>query len=175
MKGNAIAGRSFPGFAALEAHLERWTRGVADLRIHGTTGGAPAIRVARDEAGRLKPVDGIGPFPAARDLVRRVGADCGVEVDGSACAVPWRLTGERVRVTVSGGAVRIPHGGREAAVHAAGPVRRARVVDPAHFVGVAGADGAPVRVGVADVPVAPPSPELLRPPAGYDAAAGGAW
>jgi transposase len=31
VKGNAIAGRSFPGFAALEAHLERWTRGVADL------------------------------------------------------------------------------------------------------------------------------------------------
>jgi transposase len=175
VKGNAVAGRSFPSFAALEAHLERWTREVADLRIHGTTGEAPAIRFARDEAGRLRPAEGIGPCLAARDLVRRVSADCAVEVDGSAYSVPWRLIGERVRVTVSGGAVRISHGGREVAVHAASPIRRARVVDPAHVVGVAGADGAPVRVAVADVPVAPPSPELLRPLAEYEAGAGAAW
>lgn len=176
VKRNALAGRSFPSFAALEAHLDRWTREVADVRVHGTTGEAPAARFARDEAARLRPLDGIGPFLAARDLVRRVGADCAVEVDGSAYSVPWRLIGERVRVTVSGGMVRVSHAGREVAVHVAATAKRLRVVDPAHFVGVAGADGRPVRrVDApgegADVRV----PELLRPLSEYEAAAGGTW
>ena len=50
VKRNAIAGRSFASFAALEAHLDAWMREVADVRIHGTTGEAPVERFARDEA-----------------------------------------------------------------------------------------------------------------------------
>ena len=38
VKRNAIAGRSFATWAALEAHLAWWMREVADRRIHGTTG-----------------------------------------------------------------------------------------------------------------------------------------
>src|SRR3712207_3417554 len=37
-KRNAIAGRSLASWAALEAHLAQWTREVADIRVHGTTG-----------------------------------------------------------------------------------------------------------------------------------------
>ena len=37
------------------------------------------------------------PFVTARDLLRRVGADCAIEVDGNAYSVPWRLICERVR------------------------------------------------------------------------------
>jgi hypothetical protein len=50
VKRNAVAGRAFESFAALEAHLARWTREVADVRVHGTTGEAPAKRFARGEA-----------------------------------------------------------------------------------------------------------------------------
>ena len=75
-------------------------------------------RFTRDEAAMLQPLAGIPPFITARDLVRRVGADCAVEIDGNAYSVPWRLVGERVRVTVGGGSVRVLHGGREVAVHA---------------------------------------------------------
>jgi transposase len=32
---------SFPSWEAFEAHLEAWTRDVADVRVHGTTGEAP--------------------------------------------------------------------------------------------------------------------------------------
>ena len=46
VKNNAIAGRRFDSWAALEAHLEEWTREVADKRVHGTTG---ALRQAQDE------------------------------------------------------------------------------------------------------------------------------
>ena len=35
VKKNAIAGREFSSWAELEAHLVRWSREVADLRVHG--------------------------------------------------------------------------------------------------------------------------------------------
>lgn len=87
VKRNAIAGRRFESFAALEAHLEACVR-VADVRIRGTTGEPPYLRFARDEADRLQPLAAIPPFLASRDLVRRVCSDYAVEVDGNAYSVP---------------------------------------------------------------------------------------
>jgi transposase len=43
-KHNAIAGHSFPSWAALEGHLLHWMRAVADVRRHGTTEEAPGER-----------------------------------------------------------------------------------------------------------------------------------
>jgi len=43
VKHNAIAGRSFASWGALEAHLALWMREVADVRMHGTTGETPLI------------------------------------------------------------------------------------------------------------------------------------
>jgi transposase len=174
VKGNAIAGRCFATWPELEAHLAAWTREVADMRIHGTTGEAPIERFRRDEAQALRPLDGIPPFMVARDLVRRVGSDCAVEVDGNAYSVPWRLIGERVRVTVGSGAVRIFHAGREVAVHAELAGRRGRAVDAAHFDGVTGTRGravhrAPAQVADGSVPA------LLRPLSEYEALVGGGF
>jgi hypothetical protein len=42
----------------LEAHLEEWTRDVADQRVYGTTGEAPIERFRRAEAGALSPIGG---------------------------------------------------------------------------------------------------------------------
>ncbi len=50
VKKNAIAGHSFPSWEAFEAHLDRWERDVANVRIQGATGEAPrssALRVMR--------------------------------------------------------------------------------------------------------------------------------
>jgi hypothetical protein len=113
---------------------------------------------------------------SARDLLRRVGADCAVEVDGNAYSVPWRLIGERVRVTVSAGAVRVLHGGREVAVHAELKGRRGRAMDDRHLAGVAGTKDKPIRVitqTAASLPELPPP--LLRPLAEYEAAVGGGF
>jgi hypothetical protein len=52
VKRNAIAGRSFSRWEALEAHLEAWTREIADVRVHGTTGEVPIERFQRAEAKR---------------------------------------------------------------------------------------------------------------------------
>ena len=176
VKANAIAGRSFATWSAMEAHLVAWTREIADVRVHGTTGEPPLVRYVRDEQARLKPLDGIPPFHTARDLVRRVSTDCAVEVDGNAYSVPWRLIGERVRVTVAGGTVRVGHGGREVAVHAALPGRHGRAVNPDHFAGVAGTPGKPVRRMLQETAAEPAVPSaLLRPLAEYEAVAGGPW
>jgi transposase len=178
VKGNAIAGRAFESFAALEAHLARWTREIADQRVHGTTGEAPALRFTRDEAGKLKPLQRCGPFLATRELSRRVGPDCAVEFDTNAYSVPWRLIGERVLMLVTAEMVRITHAGVEVACHRRSAGRRGRIVDPAHFAGVAGAAGRVIRTvaqAAEDDDVSIPRPALLRPLAEYEAVAGGAW
>nr|WP_020041008.1 IS21 family transposase [Salipiger mucosus] len=174
VKRNAIAGRRFESFAALEAHLEAWIREVADVRIHGTTGEPPSLRFSRDEAHRLKPADSIPAFLTSRDLVRRVSSDCAVEVDGNTYSVPWRLIGERVSVLVSGTELRVSHAGQEVACHRLRPGRRARIVDRTHFEGITG--GPLTNAGEqTEAELAPVSPELLRPLSEYEAVAGGAW
>jgi hypothetical protein len=176
VKSNAIAGRRFTSWSEMEAHLEAWTREIADVRVHGTTGETPMRRFVRDEAVALRPLAGTPPFFSARDLMRRVGANCAIEVDGNAYSVPWRLIGERVRVTVGGGSVRVLHAGREVAVHAELNGRHGRVTDDSHLAGIAGTKGRPVRIAaVTEVAAALTPPTLLRPLAEYEAAIGGGF
>lgn len=175
VKRNAIAGRSFPSWEAFEAHLVAWTREVADVRVHGTTGEAPMVRFVRAEAGALRAIDGRSPFHAARELIRRVQSDCAIEVETNSYSVPWRLIGERVRVMIAAGVVRIMHGGRLVAMHEERSGRRERVVDPAHFEGVVGCRGNRHGPAAGQLVAVAPEAELLRPLAEYEAAIGGGW
>ena len=178
VKRNAIAGRRFATWSEMEGHLDAWTRDVADLRIHGTTGEPPRDRFNRDEAHALKPLTGTPPFTTARDLLRRVGADCAVEVDGNAYSVPWRLIGERVRVTVGGETIRILHGSREVAVHTELKGRHGRIVDDRHLAGLVGTAERPIHRILTDTETSPPAAiasTLLRPLSEYEAAVGGGF
>jgi hypothetical protein len=186
VKRNAIAGRSFSSWEALEGHLTQWEREIADARVHGTTGETPALRFERTEKAALKPLAGRPPFRTCRTLARRVKNDCVVEVDGNAYSVPWRLIGEMVEVMVAAGQVRVRHGTREIAVHAVAVGKRQRVMDAAHLEGVAGAKGSsgprpsPDLVNRAATsheapPPLEPPPALLRPLAEYEAAVGGGF
>jgi transposase len=176
VKRNAIAGRCFATWPEMEAHLEAWTREIADVRVHGTTGETPHERFERDEAGALRSPVGIPPFMTARDLLRRVGADCAIEMDGNAYSVPWRLIGERVRVTVGAGSVRVLHAGREVAVHAELKGRHGRSTDDQHLAGITGTRGCPIRLMTEPQATAPEAPSaLLRPLADYEAAIGGGF
>jgi hypothetical protein len=100
VKRNAIAGLSFPSFAALEAHLARWIA-TADQRIHGTTHERPDVRFERDERAALRPL----PSPVLpvreRRVTRRVATDCFVDVDTIRYSVPHRLVQRRVEVLVA--------------------------------------------------------------------------
>jgi transposase len=174
VKKNAIAGRSFGSWAALEAHLAWWSREIADQRVHGTTGEVPAERFARAEAAALRPAAVIPSFQAMRELIRKVQADCVVDVDGNSYSVPWRLIGETVQVTVTQSLLRVRHAGREVAVHHLRKGRRQRIVDPLHFEGVAGFRTAS-RNGAVKIGEPAAAPLLLRPLSDYEQAAGGGW
>jgi len=176
VKKNAIAGRRFASWEALEAPLVGWMRDIADVRIHGTTGERPIDRFMRLEAASLPPLQGRPPYHQVRELHRKVHAESTVEIDTNQYSVPWRLIGATVTVEVSDGVVRIRHAGAEVARHEQIGGRRQRVLDVRHLEGIVGlspdhrAPGAPGGAGSA-----PAAPELLRPLAEYEAVIGGGW
>jgi hypothetical protein len=137
VKKNAIAGREFGSWAELEAHLVRWTREVADVRVHGTTGEVPLERFLREEAQALQPLEGKPSFLAERELVRIVHSDCCVEVEANWYSAPQALIRQRVSVLVRDQQVLIRHGGRIVARHERlQPGSRSRRVIEGHWEGL---------------------------------------
>jgi transposase len=176
VKRNAIAGHAFASVEALQAHLMRWMREVADTRVHGTTGEPPVQRFERMEAAALKPLAAKAPFLQVRELTRRVHSDACIELDTNRYSVPWKLIGESVSVLVSERQVRVLYAGQEVACHAQSPLRRVSVIERRHLVGIVGAQFAGIS-WLRRPPASPPSvaPELLRPLEQYEAALGGGW
>ena len=181
VKRNAVAGHRFESLEGLCAHLARWLREVADVRVHGTTGEAPLERFEREERRRLGPIDARAPFLQVRELVRRVHSDACVEIDTNRYSVPWRLIGESLTVVVADAQVRVLHAGAQVACHAQSRGRRVSVIERAHLAGVVGAYWAtasrlaPHALPPAPLPTAPLPGELLRPLAEYESALGGGW
>ena len=137
VKRNGIAGREFSSWAEFEAHLVRWSREVADLRVHGTTGEAPLERFVRAEAQALQPLEAKPSFLAERELVRIVHSDCCVEVETNWYSAPQALIRQRVSVLVRDQQVLIRHGGRIVAEHRRQrPGSRSRQVIDGHWEGL---------------------------------------
>jgi len=135
VKRNALAGRTFDSFAALEDHLAAWIE-EADQRIHGTTHERPMDRFVRDEQAvlRLLPAR---PLPRREQRVRRrVAADAFVDVETVRYSVPYRLVRDVVDVAVDEQTVRIFHGTDLVATHARTREPFARVLDPSHVAGL---------------------------------------
>jgi transposase len=165
VKRNAIAGRAFDSFAALENHLVAWMVR-ADEREHGSTHEAPRLRFERDEASSLKALPATPPPARERRLERRVATDCFVDVDTVRYSVPHRLIRERVEVLVAEGGVRIFHGGRIVATHRRSAEPHSRVVDPRHLDGL-------VRVEAPTLPEESPLEAMGRRLADYADVVGG--
>jgi transposase len=177
VKQNAIAGRSFVSWGALEAHLAWWMREVADTRVHGTTGEVPIVRFEREEQQALRSLNGRPPFRQLRELTRRVQNDACVDIDTNHYSVPWQLIGAEVTVMVGDDQIRIHHAGIEVACHDKRLGRRERAVDRAHLHGIVPCHPDPVsdtNIEAAS-PTMLPGIELLRPLAEYEQAAGGGW
>jgi transposase len=135
VKRNAIAGRRFESFAALEAYLNEWMM-LADQRVHGTTLEVPAERFERDERQALRPLPS-RPLPIrGKGLRRRVALDALVDVETVRYSVPHRLVRDHVEVLVAETEVRIFHGTEVVAVHERSFEPYARVIDPRHFDGL---------------------------------------
>lgn len=172
VKRNAIAGHTFASLDALQAHLDRWVREVADVRVHGTTGEPPIERFERDERQALRPMPSKAPFLQVRELVRRVHTDAYIELDTNRYSVPWKLIGEQVSVVVADREVQVLYAGQEVARHAQSPLRRCSVIERSHLVGIVGSQ----FVGSTRlVPPAAAPAELQRDLVEYEALVGGGW
>jgi transposase len=135
VKRNALAGRTFLSFAALEQHLAQWMD-EADQRTHGTTHERPCDRFVRDEQTALRPLPA-RPLPRREQRVRRrVANDAFVDVETVRYSVPYQLVRDHVDVAVDEQTVRIFHGTDLVATHARSREPFARVVEPAHLAGL---------------------------------------
>ncbi|WP_043811311.1 IS21 family transposase [Rubrivivax gelatinosus] len=176
VKRNAIAGHRFASVEELQAHLERWVREVADVRIHGSTGEPPLQRFERHERAALRPLPSKAPFLQVREVTRCVHTDACIELDTNRYSVPWRLIGETVTVVVAERQVRVLYAGQEVACHAQSPLRRCSVIERSHLVGIVGAQFAGMTwLPRMPPPIAPVPGELQRPLEQYEAVAGGSW
>jgi transposase len=134
VKRNAIAGRSFENFAALEAHLLRWMD-QADRRVHGTTHRQPIEMFDQAERAALRPLRPALEVTTQR-IRRVVSNDCFVDVDTVRYSVPHRLAGKTVDVRMTGGEAIIESAGVEVARHPRCSDAYARVTRPEHFAGI---------------------------------------
>jgi transposase len=135
VKRNALAGRTFASFAALEQHLAQWMD-EADQRVHGTTHERPCDRFVRDEQAALRPLPA-RPLPRREQRVRRrVASDAFVDVETVRYSVPYQLVRDHVDVAIDEQTVRIFHGTDLVATHARSREPFARIVQPAHLAGL---------------------------------------
>ena len=126
----------------------------------------------------LRSIAGIPPFHVARELLRRVQADCAVEIDGNAYSVPWRLIGERVRATVTDGiGAHLPRRQRGRRSPSVARAHGSASVDPsATSLGLAGSQAEPIRGTSGRASSDGPMPStLLRPLGEYEALLGGGF
>jgi transposase len=148
VKRNALAGRTFASFSALDQHLAAWMI-EADRRVHGTTHEVPLDRFLREEQAALRPLPA-RPLPRREQrLRRRVAHDAFVDVETVRYSVPYRLVREHVEVAIADDTVRIFHGSTLVATHRRVREPHARVLEPAHVAGlwhVAPSDSAPPDV-----------------------------
>lgn len=165
VKRNALAGRTFASFAALEQHLAQWMD-EADQRVHGTTHERPCDRFVREEQAALRPLPA-RPLPRREQrLRRRVASDAFVDVETVRYSVPYQLVRDHVDVAIDEHTVRNLHGPTLVATHTRSREPFACIVEPAHLAGL-------WRVTTPLVPVDGALSAFGRSLADYDAVVGG--
>ena len=143
VKRNALAGRRFASWDALNAWLEEWMVTVADQRIHGTTHERPIERFARET---LTPLGARAPYHYARERVRRVPADGLVAIGAARYSVPVQYVGTTVTVQETATHYDIFQGAVCIARHLKAP-RHTVVMEPAHYQGLLRPGGSAPAVG----------------------------
>lgn len=143
VKRNALAGRRFTSWDALNAWLEEWAITVADQRVHGTTHEQPIERFARET---LTPLGARAPYRYEQERIRRVPADALVAIGAARYSVPVQYVGTTVTVQETTTHYEIFQGAVCIARHAKAP-RYAVVLDQAHYQGLFRPGTAPPLAG----------------------------
>lgn len=117
-----------------------WMDGVANVRVHGTTGERPVDRVTR-EASQLLPLpsrERLEPFLREE---RQVGRDGFVVWERGWYGVPWTWAGQRVQVAATESMVELWAGPTRLAVHPRATRPGQRLVLPGQWAGLPRAEG----------------------------------
>jgi len=167
LKHNFCAGRTFTDLGDLNAQLQNWLDGVANIRVHGTTNERPIDRWSQED---LQPLP-LRPFDVRVRFPRQVSRDGFCSYLGVLYSVPWPYAGGTVEVEERlGGAIRIWWHGQLIAEHTIPRDGRKRVFEPAHQAGLPAAQRRKQASGLRQC-----YPEVQqRPLAVYEALAGGA-
>ena len=145
VKRNALAGRRFASWEALNAWLEEWALTVADGRVHGTTHEPPRVRFTREQ---LTPLGHRAPYRFEHVRQRRVPADALVAIAAARYSVPVQYVGTTVAVHETPTHYEIFSGATRIAQHEKRS-RFAVVMEPAHYAGL-------LRPGANSAPTTPP-------------------
>lgn len=140
VKRNALAGRRFASWAALDAWLEEWAATVSDVRVHGTTHERPIDRFMRET---LTPLGSQPPYHYTAPRRRIVAADALVAIAAGRYSVPVRYVGQTVDVCETATHYVIVAGETCIAQHAKAG-RHAVVMEPAHYAGLLRPGASPI-------------------------------
>jgi transposase len=111
-----FAGETFSTLTEAQAAAERWCRGTAGQRVHGTTRRRPAEHFAQVERQHLLPAPE-EPYRVARWSEAKVPRDHHVSVAKALYSVPTQYIGERVQVRSGDELVKIYHRGKLIKTH----------------------------------------------------------
>jgi transposase len=132
VKRNALAGRRFGSWEALNEWLLTWCVTVADQRIHGTTHEKPIERFVSEG---LTAFGSRERYRYEQILVRKVPADCLVSIAAARYSVPVKYVGQTVSVHESATHFEIFHDASLIARHEKSR-RHSVVMDPEHYRGL---------------------------------------
>lgn len=140
VRDNFMAGRQFRDFGDLQLQAEEWCDRT-NRQPHGTTGEAPLNRLEREE---LIPLPDMTLLDHYRWEYRRVGVDGFLSYDGVRYGVPWRFSGQEVRVRRLGSEVLVVDGNGEVVErHTLCHQSRRHVFAPHQYVGLVEQEGLP--------------------------------
>lgn len=168
LRGNFWPGLVFSTLEDLNGQAHAWTEGVANKRVHGTTGRRPVDLLPEED---LLPVPSDLNWRLHLGEERRVSRDGFVSYGGSRYGVPSRLAGRWVTVRESGHHIEILTSGVKVALHPRAVLPRTTVPMVGQWDDVSLADNARKRQVVA---IRVPGPEVeVRSLSAYESLIGG--
>lgn len=163
VRRNFWLGLYFVDLADLNHQAQAWLDTVANVRMHGTTGEMPWLRLAAEQ---LQPILGKPSYDTSLLSHRRSSADGLISYDGNYYSVPASYHQQLllVRETEQAELIICTRQGAEIARHHLGAGYNERIVEPAHYPDVARATARPRRAAATQLVWAPAAASQVEAP-----------
>jgi len=156
VRRNFWLGLHFTDLTDLNIQVWTWLDTVANIRVHGTTGEVPWVRLSYEN---LQPVWG-QPYDTSLIGSRRSSSDCLISYDGNYYSVPAGYHKQQllVKATEPGELIICTAQGDEIARHRLSDGYNQRIIEPAHYKGIASITPRPKRASAIQIAAAEPMP-----------------